>query len=122
MKRSWQELKQLTNEFSSKSFVNIVIGIDFTSSNEWKKNLHKIISTKQANVYQQAIASIGYLADKLVAIELFQGHKLFAYGFGDLSTKDKSVFSLLDSHSNSVNDVLYRYIALYIVSFEIGFI
>jgi hypothetical protein len=88
--------------------VNIIIGIDFTSSNEWHKNLHKITNPKQPNVYQRALASIGYLAEMLVTLEVFHSFRLFAYGFGDLVTKDKSVFSLLESHSYSVNDVLYR--------------
>ena len=80
---------------------NLIIGIDFTRSNSWNgggayfldKNLHSM--SFQPNLYQQVITIIGK------TLEVFDDDKLIpAYGFGDLSTKDKNVFPfLVDSQS-----------------------
>ena len=72
---------------------NIVIGVDFTASNEWQgkntfdhKNLH-LISKKKLNPYQQVITSLSS------TLEPFDDDNLIpAYGFGDEKTKDHSVF------------------------------
>ena len=78
---------------------NLIIGIDFTRSNSWNghngqkkyfadKNLHSMIY--QPNLYQQVISIIGR------TLEVFDEDKLIpSYGFGDTTTKDKSVFPFL---------------------------
>lgn len=72
---------------------NLIIGIDFTKSNEWTGrhsfdglSLHAI-STKTLNPYQDAIsiigrALLGYDDDK----------KIPCFGFGDATTHDRQVF------------------------------
>ncbi|XP_019052453.1 PREDICTED: E3 ubiquitin-protein ligase RGLG1-like isoform X2 [Nelumbo nucifera] len=72
---------------------NLIVGIDFTKSNEWEgvnsfsqRSLHHIGITQ--NPYQQALTIIGRTItpfDKEVLIPCF--------GFGDVTTLDESVFS-----------------------------
>ena len=73
---------------------NLIIGIDFTASNEWqgKKNfkrncLHEINGNKINNPYQKVIWILGN------TLKPFDDDNLIpAYGFGDIETTDKSVF------------------------------
>ena len=72
----------------------LVIGIDFTASNEWQGRktfggncLHKIIPGKIQNPYQKVIAILGQ------TLEPFdEDRQIPAYGFGDSTTLDHSVF------------------------------
>lgn len=52
---------------------NVIIGIDFTSSNEWKgrktfnsQSLHKTIGNKIYNPYQKVISILGFAVNKLI--------------------------------------------------------
>ena len=73
---------------------NLIVGIDFTRSNEWTgglpffpdNHLHSI--KYQPNLYQQVISIMGN------SLEPFDDDKFIpTYGFGDTTTTDKQVFS-----------------------------
>lgn len=72
---------------------NLIVGIDFTKSNEWtgkisfnRKSLHDIGGTP--NPYEQAISIIGR------TLSAFDEDNLIpCFGFGDASTHDQEVFS-----------------------------
>lgn len=73
---------------------NLIVGIDFTKSNEWTgkqsfngRSLHAI-SSAALNPYEQAISIIGQ------TLATFDDDNLIpCFGFGDVSTHDKHVFS-----------------------------
>uniref|UniRef100_A0A1J3IQC2 RING-type E3 ubiquitin transferase n=1 Tax=Noccaea caerulescens TaxID=107243 RepID=A0A1J3IQC2_NOCCA len=90
---------------------NLIVGIDFTKSNEWtgaksfnRKSLHFIGSNP--NPYEQAIAIIGRT---LAAFD--EDNLIPCYGFGDASTHDQDVFSFNpeDRFCNGFEEVLGRY-------------
>eukprot|EP00727_Mastigamoeba_balamuthi_P005097 m51a1_g14586 putative e3 ubiquitin-protein ligase rglg2-like (266) ;mRNA; f:1133425-1134572 len=90
---------------------NLIIGIDFTKSNEWTgrnsfggRCMHTVGDTP--NPYQRAIDIIGR------TLEVFDDDRLIpAYGFGDVTTTDKSVFPFFpeDKPCAGVLEVLQRY-------------
>lgn len=105
--------------FESRCCFNIIIGIDFTASNEWKgrktfnsQSLHKTLGNKIYNPYQKVISILGLTLQKLVSATSSQSSssflgvgssastyspspfKIHCYGFGDSKTADTSVFSL----------------------------
>ena len=93
---------------------NLIIGIDFTASNEWQgrksfsgRSLHHIFnSTRKLNPYQRVVQIISK------TLEPFDEDNLIpAYGFGDLTTKDKSVFGFNEDGSpcKGLDDVLKKY-------------
>ncbi|CAK9320839.1 unnamed protein product [Citrullus colocynthis] len=73
---------------------NLIVGIDFTKSNEWTgrtsfngSNLHDL-SGSLLNPYEQAISIIGR------TLETFDDdNRIPCYGFGDATTGDREVFS-----------------------------
>ncbi|KAK7405777.1 hypothetical protein VNO78_07386 [Psophocarpus tetragonolobus] len=79
---------------------NLVLGIDFTKSNEWtgkvsfnNRSLHAIQSTP--NPYEKAISIIGK------TLAPFDDDNLIpCFGFGDATTHDREVFSFHDDHSS----------------------
>jgi len=79
---------------------NIIVGVDFTASNEWqgrnsfdRKSLHTISKSKK-NPYQKVITTIAS------TLSVFDEDNLIpAYGFGDVTTKDKAVFSFTPDES-----------------------
>jgi len=91
---------------------NLIIGMDFTSSNTWTgkqsfggKSLH-YISPHQQNPYQQVISIVGR------TLEDFDDDKLIpAFGFGDSFNTDKSAFSFYPDRRpcNGFEEVLTRY-------------
>nr|XP_043607597.1 E3 ubiquitin-protein ligase RGLG2-like [Erigeron canadensis] len=90
---------------------NLIVGIDFTKSNEWtgkmsfnRKSLHHI--GDGFNPYEQAISIIG---KTLAAFD--EDNLIPCYGFGDASTHDQDVFSFYpeDRFCNGFEDVLSRY-------------
>jgi hypothetical protein len=92
---SYKELEEALRAAGLESS-NLIVGVDFTSSNLEQggppyfkeKNLHSMYYSP--NPYQQAISIMG------AALERFDDdHLIPAYGFGDLNTKDRSVFSFL---------------------------
>ncbi|KAD7116455.1 hypothetical protein E3N88_03723 [Mikania micrantha] len=90
---------------------NLIIGIDFTKSNEWTgkrsfmgRSLHSLEGLQ--NPYEQAISIIGK------TLAPFDDDNLIpCFGFGDASTHDESVFSFYpDSRScQGFGEVLRRY-------------
>ncbi|RZC47222.1 hypothetical protein C5167_040164 [Papaver somniferum] len=90
---------------------NLIVGIDFTKSNEWSgqksfnnKCLHSINKTSR-NPYEQAISIIGR------TLSAFDEDNLIpCFGFGDVKTNDKHVFSFYkDKVCNGFEEVLSRY-------------
>ncbi|KAG4387552.1 hypothetical protein GLYMA_11G244000v4 [Glycine max] len=90
---------------------NLIVGIDFTKSNEWtgkrsfnRKSLHDIRSGQ--NPYEQAISIIGK------TLSAFDEDNLIpCFGFGDASTHDQDVFSFFSEERfcNGFEEVLTRY-------------
>lgn len=98
---------------------NLIIGIDFTASNEWQgrksfggRSLHHIaIEPKSGKVskwnpYQKVIRTIGETMR-----DFDDDQQIPVYGFGDERTKDTDVFPLLDDDSpcQNIEEVLARY-------------
>ncbi|KAI3813120.1 hypothetical protein L1987_17836 [Smallanthus sonchifolius] len=90
---------------------NLIVGIDFTKSNEWtgsrsfhRKSLHHI--GDGFNPYEQAISII---RKTLAAFD--EDSLIPCYGFGDASTHDQDVFSFYpeDRFCNGFEYVLSRY-------------
>ncbi|KAL3813835.1 hypothetical protein ACJIZ3_015103 [Penstemon smallii] len=90
---------------------NLIVGIDFTKSNEWTgkrsyngRSLHHIGSG--LNPYEQAISIIG---KTLAAFD--EDNLIPCYGFGDASTHDQDVFSFYPDYRycNGFEEVLSRY-------------
>lgn len=93
---------------------NLIIGVDYTKSNTWTgKNsfgnqcLHLLHPQYPIyNPYQRVIDSIGR------ALEVFDDDKYIpAFGFGDISTTNKGVFSFMvgEQPCHGVGQVLDRY-------------
>ncbi|XP_068664664.1 E3 ubiquitin-protein ligase RGLG2-like [Aristolochia californica] len=90
---------------------NLIVGIDFTKSNEWtgkrsfnNRSLHHI--GEHQNPYEQAISIIGR------TLSAFDEDNLIpCFGFGDAYTHDKDVFSFYhDERScNGFEEALARY-------------
>nr|XP_043624602.1 E3 ubiquitin-protein ligase RGLG1-like [Erigeron canadensis] len=90
---------------------NLIVGIDFTKSNEWKgkrsfnkRCLHSVGVSQ--NPYEQAISIIGKTLSGFDEDNLIP-----CFGFGDASTHDQSVFSFYpdSSYCHGFEDVLRRY-------------
>lgn len=90
---------------------NLILGIDFTKSNEWagkrsfnRRSLHAITNTP--NPYEQAISIIGRTLTPFDEDNLIP-----CYGFGDASTHDQHVFSFYPDHRpcNGFEEALARY-------------
>ncbi|XP_059640599.1 E3 ubiquitin-protein ligase RGLG2 isoform X2 [Cornus florida] len=90
---------------------NLIVGIDFTKSNEWtgaksfnRRSLHHI--GDGLNPYQHAISIIG---KTLAAFD--EDNLIPCFGFGDASTHDQDVFSFHpdERFCNGFEEVLSRY-------------
>lgn len=90
---------------------NLILGIDFTKSNEWsgrysfrRKSLHAIGDTP--NPYEQAISIIGRTLTPFDEDNLIP-----CFGFGDASTRDQHAFSFFSDHRpcRGFEEVLSRY-------------
>eukprot|EP00727_Mastigamoeba_balamuthi_P014355 m51a1_g9544 hypothetical protein (277) ;mRNA; r:852121-853505 len=91
---------------------NLIIGVDFTKSNTWTgqrtfggRCLHAI-DPQAPNPYQRVIDIVSR------TLEPFDDDKLIpVYGFGDVTTTDKSVFPFYPDERpcNGVQEVLARY-------------
>ncbi|CAJ1793031.1 unnamed protein product [Sphenostylis stenocarpa] len=90
---------------------NLIVGIDFTKSNEWtgknsfnRWSLHHI--GNPLNPYEQAISIIG---KTLAAFD--EDNLIPCFGFGDASTHDQDIFSFYpdERFCNGFEDVLSRY-------------
>ncbi|KAF0915465.1 hypothetical protein E2562_036328 [Oryza meyeriana var. granulata] len=94
---------------------NLIIGVDFTKSNEWTgkhcfngRSLHHI-SEDSLNPYEQAISIIGRTLSTFD-----EDNRIPCFGFGDTSTHDRDVFSFSfysdrRQYCNGVPEVLRRY-------------
>ncbi|GLJ21356.1 hypothetical protein SUGI_0392770 [Cryptomeria japonica] len=90
---------------------NLIVGIDFTKSNEWTgkhtfngRNLHAIGDIP--NPYEQAISIIGRTLSPFDEDNLIP-----CFGFGDVSTHDYTVFSFYEDHRpcRGLEEALSRY-------------
>eukprot|EP01024_Parvocaulis_polyphysoides_P074898 TRINITY_DN9664_c0_g1_i5.p1 TRINITY_DN9664_c0_g1~~TRINITY_DN9664_c0_g1_i5.p1 ORF type:complete len:195 (+),score=14.37 TRINITY_DN9664_c0_g1_i5:88-585(+) len=91
---------------------NLIVGVDFTKSNEWSgkhsfygRSLHSFDSTV-LNPYEEVISVIGK------TLAAFDDDSLIpTYGFGDVSTRDKHVFSFYpnDQPIYGLDNVVTRY-------------
>eukprot|EP00262_Sarcandra_glabra_P006791 TRINITY_DN19350_c0_g1_i1.p1 TRINITY_DN19350_c0_g1~~TRINITY_DN19350_c0_g1_i1.p1 ORF type:complete len:392 (-),score=64.92 TRINITY_DN19350_c0_g1_i1:367-1542(-) len=90
---------------------NLILGIDFTKSNEWtgkysfnRRSLHAIGDTP--NPYEQAISIIGRTLSPFDEDNLIP-----CFGFGDASTHDQHVFSFFTDHHycRGFEEALARY-------------
>ncbi|KAK4257010.1 hypothetical protein QN277_006657 [Acacia crassicarpa] len=90
---------------------NLIVGIDFTKSNEWtgtrsfqRRSLHHI--GHEQNPYEQAISIIGKTLSSFDEDNLIP-----CFGFGDASTHDQEVFSFYPNERfcQGFEEVLSRY-------------
>ncbi|GLU03174.1 hypothetical protein SLE2022_203890 [Rubroshorea leprosula] len=110
---NYKTLDQVTAALSEAGLEssNLIVGIDFTKSNEWTgarsfnhRSLHYIGNGQ--NPYEQAISIIGQ------TLSAFDEDNLIpCYGFGDASTHDQDVFSFFpeERFCNGFEEVLSRY-------------
>ncbi|XVF43866.1 hypothetical protein PTKIN_Ptkin02bG0074700 [Pterospermum kingtungense] len=110
---NYQTLDQVTAALAQAGLEssNLIVGIDFTKSNEWTgarsfnhRSLHHIGNGQ--NPYEQAISIIGQ------SLSAFDEDNLIpCYGFGDASTHDQDVFSFFpdERFCNGFEEVLSRY-------------
>ncbi|XP_038972602.1 E3 ubiquitin-protein ligase RGLG4-like isoform X3 [Phoenix dactylifera] len=98
---NYTSLEQVTTALreSGLESSNLILGIDFTKSNEWtgkhsfnNRSLHAISDIP--NPYEQAIAIIG----KTLA-PFDEDNLIPCFGFGDATTHDQEVFSFHTDHS-----------------------
>ncbi|KAL8249936.1 hypothetical protein R6Q59_006804 [Mikania micrantha] len=110
---NYETLDQVTSALAKAGLEssNLIVGIDFTKSNEWTgeksfngRSLHSIGPLQ--NPYEEAISIIG---KTLAAFD--EDNLIPCFGFGDASTHDENVFSFYpDSRScQGFEDVLRRY-------------
>ncbi|XP_044493871.1 E3 ubiquitin-protein ligase RGLG5-like [Mangifera indica] len=110
---NYQTLEQVTSALAHAGLEssNLIVGIDFTKSNEWtgarsfnRKSLHHI--GQGQNPYEQAISIIGQ------TLSAFDEDNLIpCFGFGDASTHDQDVFSFYpdERFCDGFEEVLQRY-------------
>ncbi|KAE8730177.1 E3 ubiquitin-protein ligase RGLG2 [Hibiscus syriacus] len=110
---NYQTLDQVTAALAQAGLEssNLIVGIDFTKSNEWTgarsfnhRSLHHIGHGQ--NPYEQAISIIGQ------SLSSFDDDNLIpCYGFGDASTHDQDVFSFYpeERFCEGFEEVLARY-------------
>lgn len=110
---NYQTLEQVTDALAQAGLEssNLIVGIDFTKSNEWtgsrsfnRRSLHHI--GNDLNPYEQAISIIGK------TLSAFDEDNLIpCFGFGDASTHDQDVFSFEPDarFCNGFEEVLTRY-------------
>ncbi|XP_058787438.1 E3 ubiquitin-protein ligase RGLG2-like [Vicia villosa] len=110
---NYSSLEQVTEALASAGLEssNLIVGIDFTKSNEWtgarsfqRRCLHHI--GNEQNPYEQAISIIGKTLSSFDEDNLIP-----CFGFGDASTHDQEVFSFNaeDRFCHGFEEVLSRY-------------
>ncbi|XP_038881533.1 E3 ubiquitin-protein ligase RGLG2-like [Benincasa hispida] len=110
----FESLEQVTDalEKAGLESSNLIIGIDFTKSNEWTgtksfmgRNLHDLAGAF-LNPYEQAISIIGRTLEKFDDDNIIP-----CYGFGDVTTGDREVFSFHpdDRPCHGFEEVLFCY-------------
>ncbi|KAJ7945788.1 E3 ubiquitin-protein ligase RGLG2-like [Quillaja saponaria] len=109
----YHSLEEVTDALSRAGLEssNLIVGIDFTKSNEWtggrsfhRRSLHHIGAGQ--NPYEQAISIIGKTLSSFDEDNLIP-----CFGFGDASTHDQEVFSFYpdERFCNGFEEVLTRY-------------
>lgn len=110
---NYNSLEQVTEALAHAGLEssNLIVGIDFTKSNEWtgarsynRKSLHHLGDAQ--NPYEQAISIIGR------TLSAFDEDNLIpCFGFGDASTHDQDVFSFYPDERlcNGFEEALTRY-------------
>ncbi|XP_022921789.1 E3 ubiquitin-protein ligase RGLG2-like [Cucurbita moschata] len=110
---NYNSLEQVTEALARAGLEssNLIVGIDFTKSNEWtgarsfnRRSLHHI--GDEQNPYEQAISIIGKTLSSFDEDNLIP-----CFGFGDASTHDQEVFSFYpdDRVCIGFEEVLDRY-------------
>ncbi|KAJ6869098.1 hypothetical protein NC651_033998 [Populus alba x Populus x berolinensis] len=110
---NYNSLEQVTDALARAGLEssNLIVGIDFTKSNEWtgarsfnRRSLHHI--GNEQNPYEQAISIIGKTLSSFDEDNLIP-----CFGFGDASTHDQEVFSFFpdERFCNGFAEVLTRY-------------
>ncbi|CAI8597585.1 unnamed protein product [Vicia faba] len=110
---NYSSLEQVTEALASAGLEssNLIVGIDFTKSNEWtgarsfqRRCLHHI--GNEQNPYEQAISIIGK-----TLFSFDEDNLIPCFGFGDASTHDQEVFSFNaeDRFCHGFEEVLSRY-------------
>lgn len=113
---NYSSLEQVTDALARAGLEssNLIVGIDFTKSNEWtgarsfqRRSLHHI--GDEPNPYEQAISIIGRTLSSFD-----EDNMIPCFGFGDASTHDQEVFSFYpdERFCNGFEEVLERYRAL----------
>lgn len=110
----YRTLEQVTNALRTAGLEssNLIVGIDFTKSNEWtgKKSFNgKCLHAMTANAhnpYEQAISIIGRTLSPFD-----EDNMIPCFGFGDVSTHDQSVFSFFPDNRpcEGFEEALTRY-------------
>ena len=109
----YKSLKQVTDALAKAGLEssNLIVGIDFTKSNEWtggrsfqRRCLHHI--GHEQNPYEQAISIIGKTLSSFDEDNLIP-----CFGFGDASTHDQEVFCFYpdERFCHGFEEVLERY-------------
>ncbi|XP_022737706.1 E3 ubiquitin-protein ligase RGLG2-like [Durio zibethinus] len=110
---NYNSLEQVTDALARAGLEssNLIVGIDFTKSNDWtgarsfhRRSLHHI--GDEQNPYEQAISIIGKTLSSFDEDNLIP-----CFGFGDASTHDQEVFSFYQDETfcNGFEEVLRRY-------------
>ncbi|KAJ6374385.1 hypothetical protein OIU78_029992 [Salix suchowensis] len=110
---NYNSLEQVTDALARAGLEssNLIVGIDFTKSNEWtgarsfnRRSLHHI--GDEQNPYEHAISIIGKTLSSFDEDNLIP-----CFGFGDASTHDQEVFSFFpdERFCNGFAEVLSRY-------------
>ncbi|EOY22287.1 RING domain ligase2 isoform 1 [Theobroma cacao] len=110
---NYNSLEQVTEALARAGLEssNLIVGIDYTKSNEWtgarsfhRRSLHHI--GDEQNPYEQAISIIGKTLSSFDEDNLIP-----CFGFGDASTHDQEVFSFYpdETFCNGFEEVLRRY-------------
>lgn len=110
---NYNSLEQVTDALARAGLEssNLIVGVDFTKSNEWTgarsfshRSLHHIGDDQ--NPYEQAIYIIGKTLSSFDEDNLIP-----CFGFGDASTHDQEVFSFYpdERFCNGFEEVLRRY-------------
>ncbi|KAG6509326.1 E3 ubiquitin-protein ligase RGLG5-like [Zingiber officinale] len=114
MDTEYDSLEQVTEALREAGLEssNLIVGIDFTKSNEWTgkssfggRSLHDTRGNLK-NPYEQAILIIGQTLS-----DFDEDNLIPCFGFGDVTTHDKDVFSFNPGHSpcNGFMEALQRY-------------
>ncbi|KAI4336240.1 hypothetical protein L6164_014789 [Bauhinia variegata] len=110
---NYNSLEQVTDALARAGLEssNLIVGVDFTKSNEWtgarsfqRRSLHHI--GHEQNPYEQAISIIGKTLSSFD-----EDNKIPCFGFGDASTHDQEVFSFYpdERFCDGFEEVLSRY-------------